>query len=110
MVKTITIGGTPLDMQSSLHFAYVYKRETGKELLTEITNLNSVDESETMGMLDRVLRIAYLMNIEYTCKPVDFEEWTRIIGDGVLDDKEWINEVINLALVPFLKQGLAQKQ
>lgn len=108
MEKLITIGNHSYHMRSSVYTAFKYKQETGKELIAEIQKLNPKNMKDPMAqmttMIYGILDVAYVMIEEYNrCyneKTPTKEEW--LMGmDNLLDDTNWILDVLNLAMFPF---------
>lgn len=114
MVKTIRIGQKDFVMCSSAYTMYKYKNETGNNLLTEINQLNdklTQDNSNTetiLEIVDKVLRIAHIMNCEYLRTEIPYEEWLKDI-DGMLDNTDWLMATLELALSPFRRGIFVQK-
>jgi len=114
MVKTIRIGQKDFVCCSSAYTMFKYKNETGNNLLTEISKLSDKmkdDSNNTEAIIevvDKVLRIAYIMNCEYEKKDIDYEEWLKDI-DGMLENTDWLMATLELALSPFRRGLPAQR-
>ena len=112
MRKTINIGGKDYNMQASAYTQFKYKNDTGRKLmqdLNKLTELNTEDTKDTLNKLDDfldiILRVAYTMIEEADKTQVNsFEEFLKG-NDNLLEDNNWIGEVITLAMSP-LSRGL----
>lgn len=105
MDKLVKIGNNSYHMRSSLYTPYKYRQDTGKDLLEEIKVLNPKEAKvEMMEMVYKVIDIAYVMMAEYSNyyheKMVTKEEWLMNI-DNILEDTDWIYDVLTLAMYPF---------
>lgn len=113
MEKKITIGSKEFNMKSSAWTSFKYQDETGRTLITDLTELakkyetTKVDEENVLdnfeglnNFLNTVLRIAYIMAKEGKSINGNFEEFLMQI-DNYLDNTNWISEVVELAISPF---------
>lgn len=105
MKKVIAIGEKTFEASSSAFTLFAYKNETGRNLLddlVEIENLfgDSVDASVISPFLENIFKLAYVMAKEADSKTPDFDSWLKQF-DGILNDPEWIKEVVLLAASTF---------
>jgi len=116
MEKTITIGTKEYLMKSSAFTPIAYKNETGKSLITELTNIankyqdldiDKMDKMELLSKFDELeeiltmtLRIAYIMSKEAKSINGSFDEFLMGI-DNYLDNLDWMMEVVMLAMTPL---------
>lgn len=112
MRKTITISGKEYNMKSSAYTQFKYKNETGRKLLEDIQKLTTLQEASQEDMmsgiddlLEIILRITYIMIEEADSSQVtSYEDFLKGL-DGLLDNQEWLQEVITLAASP-LSRGI----
>lgn len=108
MRKVIKINDKEYSMKSSAYTQFKYKNDTGRGLLEDLSKIQHYQEltpeeqiAKTEGLIELILRIAYIMIEEADEKQVkSFEDFLRSV-DGMLDDSSWISEVIILASAPF---------
>jgi phosphate uptake regulator len=111
MRKTIKIGTKEYEMQSSAYTQFKYKDETGKSLIKDLTSIandyKDYSNEEILEEYDKVdeivnkaLRIAYIMCLEAKSFNGNFEDFLKGIDD-YLSDPNWISEVIELAISPL---------
>lgn len=123
MIKTIKIGENSYDMKSSAYTMFKYKNETGRDLLKDINSINtkysyitklSEDEQdsawmeEITGIIENVLRLAYVMIVEQNKEFKSYDEWLKEL-DGMLENQEWVMEVLELGMSPF-RRGIFSSQ
>lgn len=117
MVKTVKIGNKDYNLKSSAYTMFKYKNDMHRDLLkdiilindkyTEISNLPAEEQDlkwldEISGILDMALHLAYIMIQEQDKNfTVSFEEWLKDL-DGLVEDKNWIEEVLEVGVSPFL--------
>lgn len=118
MEKTIKIGNKEYLMKSSAYTQFKYKNDTGRTLIKDLTSIGkelgkSQKEEEALENFDELddfiilsLRIAYIMCMEAKSISGSFEEFLMGI-DTYLDNLEWIDEVVELAISP-LSRGNVQ--
>lgn len=112
MRKVVKISGKEYSMKSSAYTQFKYRNDTGNKLLDDIqriSQINDLSDDEKIGKMEDVvellLRIAFIMIEEADAKQVStFDNFLKDI-DGLFDDTEWINEVIELATSP-ISRGL----
>lgn len=117
MRKIIRISEKEYSMKSSAWTQFKYKNDTGRRLLDDIQKISKIvdySEDEQVGMtedlLELLLKIAYIMIEEADAKQVTtYEDFLKGI-DGLFDNIEWVNEVIELAVTPISRglQGSSQ--
>lgn len=117
MVKNVKIGKQSYDMKSSVLTLETYKRLYDKDLMKVVSDLHE-DYSSALGtndwmskiqtiMLD-VLKIAHVMIQEQNPSFMSYEDWIKDL-DGLLDEPQWITEVLGVAMSTF-RTGLFKKQ
>ena len=95
-------------MKSSAYTQFKYKNDTGRKMLEDLqslTKLQNATEEEALVSVDDiveiVLRMAFIMIEEADAKQVTtYDEFLKSI-DGLFDDTDWINQVIELATSPI---------
>ena len=95
-------------MKSSAYTQFKYKNDTGRKMLEDLqslTKLQNATEEEALVSVDDiveiVLRMAFIMIEEADAKQITtYDEFLKSI-DGLFDDTEWINQVIELATSPI---------
>lgn len=108
MRKVVKISGKEYSMKSSAYTQFKYRNDTGNKLLDDIqriSQINDLSDDEKIGKMEDVvellLRIAFIMIEEADAKQVStFDNFLKDI-DGLFDDTDWINEVIELATSPI---------
>ena len=108
-MKTIKISGKNYDMKSSAYTQFAYKNKTGRSLLNDLQSLNGVDATKQVeDLVDILLNVSYVMIEEANKDQVkNYEEFVKGIDD-LFSDSTWINEVVELAIMP-LSGGNIQK-
>lgn len=112
MKKEIVIGEKHMMITSSALTPFTYKDVTGRDMLPDIASLeNSINEISTQaekeqiqtlsGLLETLLRLAYVMNQEADNSAPAWKEWLKGIKH-TLKDREWIKEVMEVASNCFL--------
>lgn len=119
MRKVVKISNKEYSMKSSAYTQFKYKDVTGRKMLDDIQHIskvNQLSEEEQINQMDDIiellLRIAYIMIEEADDKQVTtFENFLKDI-DGIFDNTEWVNEVIELAASPISRgiQNTSPKQ
>lgn len=111
MVKTIKIDGKSYDMKSSAYTQFAYKNETGRSLLDDIQHLQNINVEEYSNLdnfIELITDISYVMIKEADEKQVQNKiEFLKGINN-LLEDTDWITQVIELAIMP-LSRGNIQK-
>ena len=108
MKKIVKIGNTEYSMKSSAYTQFKYKNDTGRKMLEDLqslTKLQNATEEEAIVSVDDiveiVLRMAFIMIEEADAKQITtYDEFLKSI-DGLFDDTDWINQVIELATSPI---------
>lgn len=108
MRKTIRIGNKDYFIKSSAWTQFKYRNDTGRRMLADIQNVskfNELPEEEQIGKMEDVmevlLRMAYIMIEEADPKQVTtFEDFLKDT-DGLFDNTEWINDVVEYAAAPI---------
>ena len=112
MVRTVKIGNNEYDLKSSAYTMFAYKDVTGNNLLQDLNELNdkytkwqkdkdtSIWMNEIMDIIDKTLRLAHIMILEQNPSFMEYKQWLKEI-DGLLDDTNWILEVLEVGLSPF---------
>lgn len=108
MKKIVKIGNTEYSMKSSAYTQFKYKNDTGRKMLEDLQNLTKLQnatEEEALVSVDDiveiVLRMAFIMIEEADAKQITtYDEFLKSI-DGLFDDTDWINQVIELATSPI---------
>lgn len=106
MKKIVTISGKEYNMKSSAFTQFKYKNDTGRSLMADITKLSEIKDIDTNlesidQLTETLLRIAYVMIEEADKNQVSsYEEFLKGI-DGLFDEVDWINEVVELAASPL---------
>ena len=107
MKKQVTISGKDYFMKSSAYTQFKYKNDTGRGMLQDLKVfadsknikedvLNNVD-----NLAEILLRLAYTMIEEADSSQVtNFEEFLKGL-DGMFDETDWIEAVIELAASPI---------
>lgn len=124
MEKIVTISGKDFKIKSSAFTPFAYKNETGRELLKDINHINKLnseiskikDEAErntrwldeVTGILEIVLKMAYIMikEADKTIKPYD--EWLQSLDD-IMSDFSWLTTVLEVGISPISGQLQANK-
>lgn len=117
MKKVVKIGDKEYAMKSSAYTQFKYKNDTGRRMLDDIQKVSKIanmSEEEQIAQLDDLiellLRMAYIMAEEMDSKQVTtFEDFLKSI-EGLFDNIDWVNDVIELASSPISRgiQGLPQ--
>ena len=117
MVKTIKIGNTEYDMKSSAYTVFAYKDQMGRDLLADISTINDTYTrigklpeaeqtsewlKEITGVIEIALKLAYIMIKEQNNQFKDYNEWLKEIDAITGTGNSWIQEVMELAIAPFL--------
>ena len=117
MVKTIKIGSKEYDMKSSAYTVFAYKDEMGRDLLADIsyindksTEINKLPEeaqtgawlNEITGVIEIALKLAYIMIKEQNKEFKPYKEWLQEVDAVTGEGNSWIQEVMELAISPFL--------
>ncbi len=120
MIKQIKIGEQIYNMKSSAFTAFAYKNETGRDLLEDISDINyryqeiaKLEESERENawfseltpIIEKTLKLAYLMICENDKNFKSYDEWLKEL-DFLFENIDWIMEVLQLALTPFQSRGI----
>lgn len=108
MKKIVKIGNTEYSMKSSAYTQFKYKNDTGRKMLEDLqslTKLQNATEEEAIVSVDDiieiVLRMAFIMIEEADAKQITtYDEFLKSI-DGLFDNTDWINQVIELATSPI---------
>lgn len=106
MKKTIKLCDKEYNIKSSAYTLFKYKNDTNRDLLKDIQSIGELqdveNQTEKMGKLaDVLLRITYTLIEEADKTQVNsFEDFLKGL-DGIFDDVEWINEVVQCAITPF---------
>lgn len=123
MIKTIKIGDKSYDMKSSAFTMFAYKNETGRNLLDDINYINNkyqeigkLDEKEQesalmleiTGIVEKTLKLAYIMYKEQNKEVVSYDDWLKEL-DNMLENVDWIMEVLELGMSPF-RRGIFNAQ
>ena len=117
MEKTIKIGDKTYKMASSAYTQFKYKNDTGRSLLADLSEFqnryailldeNNAEENivEFMNkfeeVLDIILRIAFIMTNECDKNQAQTYEDFLKQTNNYLESLDWLNEVVELATVPF---------
>ena len=118
MKKQIKIGDKEYFAKSSAYTQFKYKNDTGHKLMSdlqEVARLQELSQEEQIegiqDMLETILRMTYIMIEEADSSQVtSYEDFLKGL-DGLLDDEEWLGDVIDLASSPFSRgtKGNPQK-
>lgn len=108
MRKVVKISDKEYSMKSSAYTQFKYKNDTGRGLLEDLNKIQKYGEltpeeqvSKTQDLLELLLKLAYIMIEEADEKQVkSYEDFLKDI-DGMLDNTDWISEVVELASSPF---------
>lgn len=108
MRKIIKIGGKEYTIKSSAYTQFKYKNDTGRKFLNDLQSIAKIAGKSQAIQIDKfddltdiLLRIAFVMIEEADKKQVtSFEDFLKSI-DGLFDDVEWINEVVEVATSPL---------
>lgn len=110
MKKIISIDGKDYTMKSSAYTQFAYKNMTGRSLLKDLQTLIDIaDKIESdLSLLDKItepiLDIAFVMIQEADETQLkDKDDFYKSI-DNMFGDYEWINNVISLAVSPYVRQ------
>jgi len=106
--KVVKISDKEYSMKSSAYTQFKYKNDTGRGLLEDLNKIQKYQDltpeeqvNKTQELLELLLRLAYIMIEEADEKQVkSYEDFLKNI-DGMLDNVDWINEVVILASSPF---------
>lgn len=112
MKKEIVIGEKRMMITSSALTPFTYKDLTGRDMLPDIANVENAisgiteqeekEQIETLsGLLETLLRLAYVMNQEADNTAPAWKEWLKGIKH-TLKDRDWIKEVMEVASNCFL--------
>lgn len=112
MKKEIVIGEKHMMITSSALTPFTYKDLTGRDMLPDIANVENAisgiteqeekEQIETLsGLLETLLRLAYVMNQEADNTAPTWKEWLKGIKH-TLKDRDWIKEVMEVASNCFL--------
>ena len=119
MEKIISLSGKDFKIKSSAFTPFAYKNETGRDLIKDINNINKLnneislitDENkknekwldELTGILETVLKMAYIMIKEADKTVTNYEDWLRGLDD-VMSDTSWLHTVLEVGLAPISGQ------
>ena len=115
MIKNVKIGKTDYVLKSSAFTIFAYKDETGRDLLSDINSINkkyieiskvSEEEQDSLWLeeitpiIEHTLKIAYIMIKEVDKNFKDYKEWLKDLEE-LLENPNWIMEVLEVAIAPF---------
>ena len=115
MLKTVKIGDKHYDMKSSAWTPFKYENEYQTDFLGDINKINKKaieisklpeEEQQTAwldqmtGIFKTVLQIAYTMIKENNESFKSYEEWLKEL-DGIYQEANWIQEVLECAMSTF---------
>ena len=108
MIKKIKINEKEFTIHSSALTSFKYKEMTGRELLTDIQSMQKMDKVDknnalqiTDDLLDKLLKITYVMIEEQDPTQVDgYESFLKSL-DTLFDDDQWMSDVIETAIHPI---------
>lgn len=121
MLKTVNIGNKDYVLKSSAYTIFAYKNETGRDLLVDLNSINekyikisklteeeqnSAWMNEVTGIIENSLKIAHIMIRENDKAFKEYKEWLKDI-DELLENPNWIMEVLEVGIAPF--RGRIQK-
>ena len=124
MLKTVNIGNKDYVLKSSAYTIFAYKNETGRDLLVDLNSINekyikisklteeeqnSAWMNEITGIIENSLKIAHIMIRENDKTFKEYKEWLKDI-DELLENPNWIMEVLEVGIAPFRGriQGIQQ--
>lgn len=124
MLKTVNIGKKDYVLKSSAYTIFAYKNETGRDLLVDLNSINekyikisklteeeqnSAWMNEITGIIENTLKIAHIMIRENDKTFKEYNEWLKDI-DELLENPNWIMEVLEVGIAPFRGriQGIQQ--
>lgn len=124
MLKTVKIGNKDYVLKSSAYTIFAYKNETGRDLLVDLNSINekyikisklteeeqnSAWMNEITGIIENTLKIAHIMIRENDKTFKEYNEWLKDI-DELLENPNWIMEVLEVGIAPFRGriQGIQQ--
>jgi hypothetical protein len=115
MLKTVNIGNKDYVLKSSAYTIFAYKNETGRDLLVDLNSINekyikisklteeeqnSAWMNEVTGIIENTLKIAHIMIRENDKTFKEYNEWLKDI-DELLENPNWIMEVLEVGIAPF---------
>lgn len=108
MKKVLKIGEKEYTLKSSAYTQFKYRNDTGRKMLDdiqEVAKMSELPEDKQVGkiedLIELLLKMAYIMIEESDSSQVTtFEDFLKSI-DGIFDNTDWINGVIELASSPF---------
>lgn len=115
MLKTVNIGKKDYVLKSSAYTIFAYKNETGRDLLVDLNSINekyikisklteeeqnSAWMNEITGIIENTLKIAHIMIRENDKTFKEYNEWLKDI-DELLENPNWIMEVLEVGIAPF---------
>ena len=111
MRKIVKISGKEYSMQSSAYTQFKYKNDTGRKMLDDLRSIMKLAESTedeqisaSEDLIELLLKMSYIMIEEADKKQVgSYEDFLKSI-DGLFDETEWINEVVELATSPISRK------
>lgn len=124
MLKTVNIGNKDYVLKSSAYTIFAYKNETGRDLLVDLNSINekyikisklteeeqnSAWMNEITEIIENALKIAHIMIRENDKTFKEYNEWLKDI-DELLENPNWIMEVLEVGIAPFRGriQGIQQ--
>lgn len=111
MKKTIKLCDKEYNIKSSAYTLFKYKNDTNRDLLKDIQEIGNsaeeIEQTEKLGKItDILLRITYTLIEEADKTQVkSFDDFLKGL-DGIFDENEWINEVVECAITPFSRGKL----
>ncbi len=116
MKKIINIGGKDYSMQSSALTQFEYRDMTGRKLMEDIKKIKELrtNNDDVLAILDDfleiLLRMTYVMIVESDPNQTgSFEDFLKGI-ETLFDEKEWVDDVIELAVTPISGGNKANPQ
>lgn len=108
MRKIMKIGGKEYTLKSSAYTQFKYRNDTGRKMLDDIqkvAKMGTLSEEEQVSkiedLIELLLKMAYIMIEEADSSQVTtFDDFLKSI-DGIFDETEWVDDVIELASSPF---------
>lgn len=109
MERIIRIDGKDYHMASSALTQFSYKNETGRSFLRDLKEIISISKKKDLendieaidDISELLLKMSYVMVKEADKNQyISYEDFLKSI-DNLYDDKDWIFEVIGLAVTPL---------
>lgn len=108
MRKIIKICDKEYTAKSSAYTQFKYKNDTGRSLMSDLQKISKLEKLDLDGqvegienLLEIILKMAYIMIEEADSSQVtSYEDFLKEL-DGLFDEQQWFEDIIELAQSPF---------